>query len=77
MCPAALVAASLQGRTPERHMSYNSGSCFPTERAPVPPPHALRFPMGHDLKHKQKTSMSAYADRLACSELTHACFQGV
>jgi hypothetical protein len=46
--PTALDPTSLQGRAPERRVSYNSGSCLPTGRALVLPPHALWFPVDHE-----------------------------
>jgi hypothetical protein len=47
MCLTALDPASLEGRAPERRMSYGSRPCLPIERALVPPLHALRFPVDH------------------------------
>jgi hypothetical protein len=45
-------------------------------RAPVPPPHALGFLWAMSLKHKEKPIRLTFADRLACSQCTRACFQG-
>jgi hypothetical protein len=45
MCLTALAPTSLQGRDPERRVSYGSGSWLPTGRASVPPLHALWFPV--------------------------------
>jgi hypothetical protein len=44
-CPTALNHTSLQRRALERRVSYGSRPYLPTGRAPVPPPHALRFPV--------------------------------
>jgi hypothetical protein len=76
-CPTTSDPTSLEGRAPERHVSYGSRSCLPTGRVLVPPPHALRFPVDHRLKHKEKTSGSACAARHACSQCTCVCFQCV
>jgi hypothetical protein len=42
-----LAPTSLQGRDPERSVSYDFGSWLHTGRAPVPPLHALWFPVDH------------------------------
>jgi hypothetical protein len=58
-----------------RHVYRGSGTCLPTGRAASC--HASCGPQWPtSLKHEENPSKSTCAVRLACSQRTHACFQG-
>jgi hypothetical protein len=47
MCHIASDLASIQGRAPEHRVSYGTKFYLSTGKAPVLPPHVLRFLVDH------------------------------